>query len=146
MFDIIAIRDQLNEVAFEHGKRAVCIGSISELFADQERDIIEAELRRFEEQLRERDLVLERGGSNSDELYVAQQLKYREVDTTWMAKGMQWVSKITTVALEMVVPIVIGTWLDQKLDTQFLGLLGIVLGVPLGLWHLIKMTKRAEAR
>ncbi len=144
LFDIFAIRDQLNEVAFEDGTRSVCIGSVSELFADQEFEEIETELRELQEQLSKRDLSLERRGNHNDELYVTQQLQHREVDTTWLAQGIQWVSKITTVGLEMVVPVIIGSWLDQRFGTQFLTLLGIALGVPLGLWHLLKMTKRSS--
>lgn len=141
-FDIFAIRDQLNQVAFEDGKRALCLGSVAELFSEVGRDVVERELRELEGQLSQRDLTLER--SSGDELYVVQQLKHRDIDTSWIAKGVQWVSKITTVALEMVVPVIIGSWLDRKLGTQFLTILGIALGVPLGLWHLIKMTKRSE--
>lgn len=145
MFDIIKIRDQLNEVAFHNGKRSVCIGLISELFADQESEVIETELQQLEQQLNKRDLLLERPSSNRDQLHVAQQLKTRQIDLAWMAQGIQWVAKITTVALEMVVPAVIGSWLDQRLGTQFLVFVGLVFGVPLGMWHLIKMTKRGNA-
>ncbi len=58
-----------------------------------------------------------------------------------MAEGMKWVSKITTVALEMVLPGLAGLWLDSQLETRFLALLGFALGVPLGMWHLIAMTR-----
>jgi hypothetical protein len=85
---------------------------------------------------------LERGREEPEELFAVQALKYRAIDLTWIANGIQWVAKITTVALEMFVPAVIGTWLDQKLGTHFLGVLGLVVGVPLGIWHLMKMTKR----
>jgi len=85
--------------------------------------------------------MLERRRDQPQELYVVQKLKYRDTDLTWLAKGMEWVSKITTVALEMVVPAVIGAWLDQHFETSFLGVLGLVVGVPLGIWHLVKMTK-----
>jgi hypothetical protein len=54
---------------------------------------------------------------------------------------MSWVSKITAVALEMVLPGLAGLWLDNQLGTRFLTLLGFALGVPLGMWHLIAMTK-----
>lgn len=142
MFDIGTIREQLNERAFESGSRAVCLGAVSELFPDNSPIEVEVELQRLGEQLGNRDLILERGREEPEKLYVVQKLKCREIDLTWMANGMQWVAKITTVALEMVVPGVIGMWLDQRLETQFLGLLGIILGVPLGIWHLMKMTKR----
>jgi predicted MFS family arabinose efflux permease len=56
---------------------------------------------------------------------------------------MEWVSRITTVALEMVVPAVIGGWLDQRWGTKYLALVGVILGVTTGLWHLVWMAKKA---
>ena len=60
-----------------------------------------------------------------------------------MAQAAEWVSRITTVALEMVLPGILGSWLDKRWDTGFLGLVGFALGVTLGTWHLIWMTKTA---
>ena len=57
-----------------------------------------------------------------------------------MALAIEWVSRITTVALEMVVPGLIGQWLDHRWQTQFLGPAGFVLGVAAGMWHLLRMT------
>ncbi|MDA1052957.1 MAG: AtpZ/AtpI family protein [Planctomycetota bacterium] len=142
MFEIGTIRAQLNELAFHDGKRAVVIGLVADLFPDKSSTEVETEIKHLEERLRKHDLLLARSREEADELYAVQTLKYRETDLTWMASGIQWVAKITTVALEMVVPGAIGMWLDQKLETHFLGVLGIILGVPLGIWHLVKMTKR----
>ncbi len=142
MFEIGTIRAQLNELAFRDGKRAVSLGVVEELFPELTPTEVAIEIDRLEERLRKHDLLLERQRGELDELYAVQTLNYRAIDFTWMARGLEWVAKITTVALEMVVPAVIGMWLDQKLGTQFLGLLGIVFGVPLGVWHLLKMTKR----
>ena len=61
-----------------------------------------------------------------------------------MAQAIEWVSRITTVALEMVLPGILGQWLDAKLGTRFLGLLGFAFGVPMGIWHLLRMTKDAQ--
>jgi hypothetical protein len=58
-----------------------------------------------------------------------------------MAIAMEWVSQVTTVVLEMVLPGLGGQWLDGKLDTGYLGLLGFAFGVTLGVWHLIWMTR-----
>jgi hypothetical protein len=142
MVEIGLIREQLNELAFEDGKRAVSLGIVAELFPQESPAEIELELARLAEQLSKHDLSLERGQEEPEELYAVQALKYRAADLTWMAKGLEWVSKITTVALEMVVPAVIGRWLDQEFGTRFLGVLGLVVGVPLAIWHLVKMTKR----
>ena len=55
--------------------------------------------------------------------------------------AMGWVAKITTVALEMVIPGAIGAWADDRWGTSFLALLGLVVGVTVGMWHLVQMTK-----
>ena len=60
-----------------------------------------------------------------------------------LASAMEWVAKITTVALEMVVPAVGGGYLDRWLGTNYWALVGLVLGVVLGMWHLLQMTKAA---
>jgi hypothetical protein len=58
-----------------------------------------------------------------------------------MAVAMQWVSQITTVVLEMILPGVGGQWLDAKWGTSFLGLAGFALGLSVGVWHLVAMTR-----
>lgn len=57
-----------------------------------------------------------------------------------MASAIEWVAKITTIGLEMVVPGIFGQWLDGRWGTQFLGLLGFAFGVTFGIWHLLQMT------
>jgi hypothetical protein len=54
---------------------------------------------------------------------------------------MGWVAKITTVALEMVIPGALGAWADDRWGTGFLALLGLAVGVTVGIWHLVQMTK-----
>jgi F0F1-type ATP synthase assembly protein I len=59
-----------------------------------------------------------------------------------LALGLEWSSRITTVALEMVVPALLGYWLDQKLGTRFAFLAGgAVLGFVAGLMSLLRMTR-----
>jgi hypothetical protein len=58
-----------------------------------------------------------------------------------MAVAMEWVSRITTVALEMVLPGIGGQWLDARYGTSVFGPLGFVLGLVVGMWHLLRMTK-----
>ncbi|MHB1033686.1 MAG: AtpZ/AtpI family protein [Pirellulales bacterium] len=58
-----------------------------------------------------------------------------------MAVAMEWVSRITAVALEMVLPGLAGHWLDQRWGTRFLALTGFALGVTAGIWHLLVMTR-----
>lgn len=145
-FDLLAIRDRLNQETFEGGKRRVSIGRVTELFADLDKRTVSAQLDTLAADLHEQDLALIRGDEDADELFVEQSLKYAAVDTSWMRDAIQWVSKITTVALEMVVPAAIGMWADQRLGTSFLAMLGLVIGVPLGIWHLLRLTstKRGE--
>ncbi len=70
----------------------------------------------------------------------------REPPRPPMALAMEWVSRITTVALEMVLPGVFGGWLDKQFGTAFLALAGFVLGFAVGFWHLLRMTKAAGRR
>lgn len=64
-----------------------------------------------------------------------------------LAAAMEWVAKITTVALEMFLPAVGGAYLDRRWGTNFWALVGLVLGVTVGMWHLLRMTQpRKPAR
>jgi hypothetical protein len=58
-----------------------------------------------------------------------------------LALAMEWVTKITTVALEMVLPAIGGGYLDKRLGTQYWTLIGVVFGFLVGMWHLLQMTK-----
>lgn len=58
-----------------------------------------------------------------------------------MAVAVEWVAKITTVSFEFFLPGLAGQWADHRWGTKFLGLLGFAIGLTLGLWHLLKMTK-----
>lgn len=57
-----------------------------------------------------------------------------------MAQAMEWVTRITTVALEMVLPGLAGLWFDRRLGTGFFVLIGFGLGMVVGIWHLLVMT------
>jgi hypothetical protein len=58
-----------------------------------------------------------------------------------MAEALRWVSRLTTVSLEMVLPGLGGLWLDRQVGTVILfTLLGFALGLTVGIWHLIRMT------
>lgn len=59
-----------------------------------------------------------------------------------MALAMEWVSRILVVTVEMVGPGLLGQWLDDRWGVSFLGLLGFAIGIPLGLIHLLVMTRR----
>ena len=140
-FDMAVVRRHLNELQFEHGTRRLRIGLVSDLLATQSSGEIEPVLQRLREQLAIHELGLERAPDNADELWIVQSLRHRPTDVNAMARAMQWVSRITTVAFEMVVPAVLGTWLDSRWGTSYFALVGVMIGVPLGLWHLLIMTK-----
>ncbi len=62
-------------------------------------------------------------------------------DRSSHAIAYQWASKITTVSLEMVVPGVVGLFVDRWLGTVVLfTLVGFGLGLSLGIVHLLRMT------
>jgi hypothetical protein len=63
-----------------------------------------------------------------------------------VALAIEWVAKITTVGLEMVLPGIFGQWLDERWGTRFLGLAGFALGITVGIWHLLRMTPRNPPR
>ena len=52
-------------------------------------------------------------------------------DLSPFAQAMQWASRITSVSLELVVPILVGYWLDQRLGTRVLcAILGMAWDLP----------------
>jgi ATP synthase protein I len=64
-------------------------------------------------------------------------------DQTPYVLATMWVSRITSIVLEMVLPGVLGYWVDQKLGTRVLFLIiGVILGFVGGLWQLIRLTKQ----
>ncbi|MCE9554857.1 MAG: AtpZ/AtpI family protein [Planctomycetes bacterium] len=60
-------------------------------------------------------------------------------ESSSLALGMAWVSRLIAVSLEMVVPGIAGHWLDTRWGTQFLAIIGFVFGAVLGVWHLLVM-------
>jgi len=61
-----------------------------------------------------------------------------------MALAVEWVARITTVSLEMFLPGLAGQWLDGRWGTNFIGPLGFVFGLAVGIWHLLVMTKSVK--
>lgn len=69
-------------------------------------------------------------------------VKQPKDDRSPLAVGLEWSSRITTVALEMVVPALLGYWIDQKLGTRLVFLvLGAALGFGMGLRGLLYMVQ-----
>ena len=60
-----------------------------------------------------------------------------------LAQAAAWASRVMTVALEMVLPGLIGIWIDRKLGLKAAcTLAGFGLGFSVALWHLLKLTKQ----
>ncbi len=65
-------------------------------------------------------------------------------DRSPVAKAYQWATRIMVVSLEMVLPGLVGHWLDERLGTVvLLMLLGFALGGTAAAVHLVHMV-RAE--
>ena len=58
--------------------------------------------------------------------------------------AMEWVARIVSAALAMVLPGLGGRWLDQKFDTQYFTLPAFVFGLIFGIWYLLAVTKTKE--
>lgn len=57
-----------------------------------------------------------------------------------MAQAIAWSSRITTICLEMVIPAVIGCWLDQWLGTGMVFVVvGAAVGLIAGMVHLVRI-------
>ncbi len=57
-----------------------------------------------------------------------------------MAQAIAWSSRITTICLEMVLPALIGHWLDQWLGTgMVLVVVGAAAGMIAGMVHLVRI-------
>ena len=63
-----------------------------------------------------------------------------------VAVAAEWVSRITAIAIEIVVLIWLGRWLDGKLGTTYWSPIGLVLGPVLGFWHLMTITAAAARK
>lgn len=63
----------------------------------------------------------------------------------WLAAAAEWTSKITTLAGQMVLPVLAGLWLDRVVGTVWIFLvLGAALGFTSGVYQLV-LWVRAEA-
>lgn len=55
---------------------------------------------------------------------------------------MAWASRVTTLALEFVLPTLAGRWLDGRLGSRPVGMIvGAILGFVVGMLHLLQIAK-----
>ena len=65
-----------------------------------------------------------------------------EPPQTPLALGIAWASRITTLALEFVLPTLAGWWLDGKLGSRPVGMIvGAILGFLVGMVHLLQIAR-----
>ncbi len=57
-----------------------------------------------------------------------------------MAVAVEWVSRITAIALEIVALIWLGRWLDGKFGTAYWTPIGAIFGPTVAFWHLLVLT------
>ena len=63
-----------------------------------------------------------------------------------MAIGSDWAARIMTISLEMVLPGLVGVWVDGLLGTMIVfTLAGFALGITAAIYHLIHLTKSDES-
>ena len=60
--------------------------------------------------------------------------------------AFEWVARILAVVIEMIAPGLLGQYLDGRLGTRFLVLLGFGCGLSLALWHLLVMTRPGSGK
>lgn len=64
-----------------------------------------------------------------------------------IAAAFGWVSRITTVAVGMVVPGLVGFWIDRRLGTLVLfTVVGFGLGMTVGIVQLVRMESEGSRR
>lgn len=55
--------------------------------------------------------------------------------------AMEWVARIVAAGLIMVLPGLGGNWVDQKIGTHFVALIGFAFGIALSLFYLLTITR-----
>jgi F0F1-type ATP synthase assembly protein I len=67
-------------------------------------------------------------------------------DRSPIAVAMHWASQVTTISIEMVLPILLGVWADRRLGTKFVFVIfGAACGLWLGIWSLLRIAKMLSA-
>jgi F0F1-type ATP synthase assembly protein I len=70
-------------------------------------------------------------------------VRSEEDDRSMIAKAWSWGYQATSISLEMVIPGIIGLWIDRLLGTVMLFLiLGVVFGMTAGMIHLVQFARR----
>ncbi|HBO42505.1 MAG TPA: hypothetical protein DD670_00925 [Planctomycetaceae bacterium] len=68
-------------------------------------------------------------------------------DRSALAVAAARASHVTTIAMEMALPTLLGHWIDRRLNTGFVFLLlGAVSGIVLGMWHLLQFARQLNTQ
>jgi hypothetical protein len=62
-----------------------------------------------------------------------------------IAEAVRWVGILTTIGLEMALPGLIGHWLDRRFGLRILAFVGLVLGLAIGLFSLVKIARQSDS-
>jgi F0F1-type ATP synthase assembly protein I len=66
-------------------------------------------------------------------------------DRTRLARAYHRATQVATIAIGMVIPPIVGHFADEKWGTKVLfTILGAVLGLAYGIWHLMKLAGSAN--
>jgi F0F1-type ATP synthase assembly protein I len=70
-----------------------------------------------------------------------------EDDRSTVAIAMAWASRIIALSASMVVPALIGAWIDQQLNTKVVFLLlGMALGIAAAVVQLMRIVKESNSQ
>lgn len=63
-------------------------------------------------------------------------------DRSPLARATQWSVSTMTIAVEMVVPILLGAWIDGRLGTKgVFAIIGGTIGLAAGIWSLLRLVE-----
>lgn len=54
--------------------------------------------------------------------------------------------QISAIGFEMAAPAVLGSWVDQRLGTRYFTIIGLLIGLPLGFWHLFQLAAQSQPK
>lgn len=74
-------------------------------------------------------------------------MKSHEDGRSPLAIGYAWATRVSTIGFTIVIPTLLGVWLDHKLGTLVLFLiLGTLLGMGIGFLSLMRIVKEESAK
>lgn len=68
----------------------------------------------------------------------------RDSHVSPIGEALGWVSRIMAIGMTMFLPGVAGSWLDARLGTSFLGLLGLAVGFSVAILSLARLRRERD--